>query len=155
MQHCKVGFLTILVLLPAAAVQAAAARVSAVDHRCFSHLSAAFPPCPPPSPPACAQVRAKTFYAEKLGLDVGSVDVPVVGGHAGITILPLFSQVGVMTYSCSTAAVQMQYCSCSTAAVHLWHHGASGSCCKCAYLGRNAAAWLRPSEAEYPACLLG
>lgn len=39
------------------------------------------------------QVRAKTFYAAKLGLDVGQVDVPVVGGHAGITILPLFSQV--------------------------------------------------------------
>lgn len=38
-------------------------------------------------------MRAKTFYAEKLGLDVGTVDVPVVGGHAGITILPLFSQV--------------------------------------------------------------
>jgi malate dehydrogenase len=37
-------------------------------------------------------VRAKTFYAEKLGLDVSTVDVPVVGGHAGITILPLFSQ---------------------------------------------------------------
>jgi malate dehydrogenase len=37
-------------------------------------------------------VRAKTFYAAKLGLDVGQVDVPVVGGHAGITILPLFSQ---------------------------------------------------------------
>ncbi|WIA10352.1 hypothetical protein OEZ86_000493 [Tetradesmus obliquus] len=37
-------------------------------------------------------VRAKTFYAEKLGLDVSQVDVPVVGGHAGITILPLFSQ---------------------------------------------------------------
>jgi malate dehydrogenase len=37
-------------------------------------------------------VRAKTFYAEKFGLDVGTVDVPVVGGHAGITILPLFSQ---------------------------------------------------------------
>lgn len=39
-------------------------------------------------------MRAKTFYAEKLGLDVSTVDVPVVGGHAGITILPLFSQVG-------------------------------------------------------------
>lgn len=39
-------------------------------------------------------VRAKTFYAEKNGLDVASVDVPVVGGHAGVTILPLFSQVG-------------------------------------------------------------
>jgi hypothetical protein len=38
-------------------------------------------------------VRAKTFYAEKNGLDVASVDVPVVGGHAGVTILPLFSQV--------------------------------------------------------------
>merc|ERR1712070_797288 len=38
-------------------------------------------------------VRAKTFYAAKKGLtDVSSVDVPVIGGHAGITILPLFSQ---------------------------------------------------------------
>lgn len=37
-------------------------------------------------------VRAKTFYAEKAGLDVKDVDVPVIGGHAGITILPLFSQ---------------------------------------------------------------
>lgn len=40
-----------------------------------------------------SQVRAKTFYAEKAGLDVSKVDVPVVGGHAGVTILPLFSQV--------------------------------------------------------------
>lgn len=38
-------------------------------------------------------VRAKTFYAEKKGLDVSKVDVPVIGGHAGVTILPLFSQV--------------------------------------------------------------
>jgi malate dehydrogenase len=37
-------------------------------------------------------VRAKTFYAEKVGLDTFKVDVPVVGGHAGVTILPLFSQ---------------------------------------------------------------
>jgi malate dehydrogenase len=37
-------------------------------------------------------VRAHTFYAEKKGLDVGAVDVPVVGGHAGITILPLLSK---------------------------------------------------------------
>merc|ERR1711871_128199 len=37
-------------------------------------------------------VRAKTFYAEKAGLDVSSVDGPVIGGHAGVTILPLFSQ---------------------------------------------------------------
>jgi malate dehydrogenase len=37
-------------------------------------------------------VRAKTFYAEKNGLETAKVDVPVVGGHAGITILPLWSQ---------------------------------------------------------------
>jgi malate dehydrogenase len=37
-------------------------------------------------------VRAHTFYAEKKGLDVSKVSVPVVGGHAGITILPLLSQ---------------------------------------------------------------
>jgi malate dehydrogenase len=37
-------------------------------------------------------VRARTFYAEKTGAEVADVDVPVVGGHAGVTILPLFSQ---------------------------------------------------------------
>jgi malate dehydrogenase len=37
-------------------------------------------------------VRARTFYAGKANLPVTGVDVPVVGGHAGITILPLFSQ---------------------------------------------------------------
>ncbi|KAL8160351.1 hypothetical protein V2J09_001888 [Rumex salicifolius] len=38
-------------------------------------------------------VRANTFVAEVLGLDPRTVDVPVVGGHAGVTILPLLSQV--------------------------------------------------------------
>ncbi|GAU51442.1 hypothetical protein TSUD_413420 [Trifolium subterraneum] len=33
------------------------------------------------------------MQAEVLGLDPRDVDVPVVGGHAGITILPLLSQV--------------------------------------------------------------
>uniref|UniRef100_A0A452ZZ98 Malate dehydrogenase n=1 Tax=Aegilops tauschii subsp. strangulata TaxID=200361 RepID=A0A452ZZ98_AEGTS len=37
-------------------------------------------------------VRAKTFYAGKANVPVTGVNVPVVGGHAGITILPLFSQ---------------------------------------------------------------
>ncbi|XP_028755524.1 malate dehydrogenase, mitochondrial-like [Neltuma alba] len=37
-------------------------------------------------------VRAKTFYAGKAKVPVSEVNVPVVGGHAGITILPLFSQ---------------------------------------------------------------
>lgn len=38
-------------------------------------------------------VRANTFVAEVLGVDPRDVDVPVIGGHAGITILPLLSQV--------------------------------------------------------------
>lgn len=37
-------------------------------------------------------VRAKTFYATKTGVAIEEVNLPVVGGHAGITILPLFSQ---------------------------------------------------------------
>jgi malate dehydrogenase len=37
-------------------------------------------------------VRAKTFYATKANLPIAEVNVPVVGGHAGLTILPLFSQ---------------------------------------------------------------
>ncbi|KAL3631453.1 hypothetical protein CASFOL_024437 [Castilleja foliolosa] len=37
-------------------------------------------------------VRAKTFYAGKSNACVAGVNVPVVGGHAGVTILPLFSQ---------------------------------------------------------------
>ena len=37
--------------------------------------------------------RAKTFVAESKKVDVSKVNVPVIGGHAGITILPLLSQV--------------------------------------------------------------
>lgn len=37
-------------------------------------------------------LRAKTFYAGKARVPVEEVSVPVVGGHAGVTILPLFSQ---------------------------------------------------------------
>lgn len=40
-------------------------------------------------------VRSETFVAQFLGLDPKDVTVPVVGGHAGITILPLLSQVRV------------------------------------------------------------
>jgi malate dehydrogenase len=40
-------------------------------------------------------VRAEAFVAEILGVDPVDVTVPVVGGHAGVTILPLLSQVRV------------------------------------------------------------
>merc|ERR1712151_1472260 len=38
-------------------------------------------------------VRANKFVHELTGVPVEEIDVPVVGGHAGTTILPLFSQV--------------------------------------------------------------
>jgi len=37
-------------------------------------------------------VRANTFIAEAKGLSVSDVRVPVIGGHSGVTILPLLSQ---------------------------------------------------------------
>jgi len=37
-------------------------------------------------------VRAQAFIAEASGNDVKEQDVPVIGGHAGITIIPVISQ---------------------------------------------------------------
>ena len=37
-------------------------------------------------------VRANTFVAEAKDLDVAHVNVPVIGGHSGETIVPLLSQ---------------------------------------------------------------
>ncbi|XP_058080346.1 malate dehydrogenase, glyoxysomal-like isoform X2 [Magnolia sinica] len=51
-------------------------------------------------------VRANTFVAEVLGIDPRGVDVPVVGGHAGVTILPLLSQVKP---PCSFTAEEINY----------------------------------------------
>merc|ERR1719420_2339753 len=37
-------------------------------------------------------VRANKFVADALGADPADVAIPVISGHAGVTILPLFSQ---------------------------------------------------------------
>merc|ERR1712142_891781 len=37
-------------------------------------------------------VRANAFTAEKKGLDPANVNCPVIGGHAGVTIMPIISQ---------------------------------------------------------------
>lgn len=44
-------------------------------------------------------VRANTFVAENQGHDVLKTNVPVIGGHAGTTILPLLSQVPGTNFS--------------------------------------------------------
>merc|ERR1711865_1315629 len=37
-------------------------------------------------------VRANKFVGEITGVDPDDIEVPVIGGHAGITIMPVFSQ---------------------------------------------------------------
>merc|ERR1711948_240372 len=37
-------------------------------------------------------LRANKFVHEATGEDITGIDIPIVGGHAGTTILPLFSQ---------------------------------------------------------------
>jgi len=37
-------------------------------------------------------VRANKFVATELGVSPKDVDIPVIGGHAGVTIMPVFSQ---------------------------------------------------------------
>uniref|UniRef100_A0A803LJQ6 malate dehydrogenase n=1 Tax=Chenopodium quinoa TaxID=63459 RepID=A0A803LJQ6_CHEQI len=49
-------------------------------------------------------VMAKTFYATKAGLSVEADNVPVVGGHVGIIILPL-SQVKELLKDCLNGKV--------------------------------------------------
>jgi malate dehydrogenase len=51
-------------------------------------------------------VRARTFYAGKANVPVTGVNVPVVGGHAGITILPLFSQATPSTNALSSEDIK-------------------------------------------------
>lgn len=40
-------------------------------------------------------VRASTFVAEVKGTDPVTTKVPVIGGHSGVTIIPLLSQTGL------------------------------------------------------------
>ena len=44
-------------------------------------------------------IRAETFVAELKGKDPSNIRVPVIGGHSGVTILPLLSQVEGVSFS--------------------------------------------------------
>merc|ERR1712188_353942 len=37
-------------------------------------------------------VRANKFVGEITGVDPDEIEIPVIGGHAGVTIMPVFSQ---------------------------------------------------------------
>jgi len=49
-------------------------------------------------------IRAKTFVAELKGKQPQDLTVPVVGGHSGVTILPLLSQVEGISFTEQEAA---------------------------------------------------
>ena len=44
-------------------------------------------------------IRSETFIAEAKGLNVADVKVSVIGGHSGVTILPLLSQVEGVSFT--------------------------------------------------------
>ncbi|NCB89638.1 MAG: malate dehydrogenase, partial [Gammaproteobacteria bacterium] len=44
-------------------------------------------------------IRSNTFVAELKGKKCGDVEVPVIGGHSGVTILPLLSQIPGVSFS--------------------------------------------------------
>lgn len=44
-------------------------------------------------------IRSNTFVAELKGKNPAEVEVPVIGGHSGVTILPLLSQILGVTFS--------------------------------------------------------
>ncbi|MHA6307822.1 malate dehydrogenase [Hafnia paralvei] len=44
-------------------------------------------------------IRSNTFVAELKGKNPAEVEVPVIGGHSGVTILPLLSQISGVTFS--------------------------------------------------------
>ncbi|SHI26072.1 malate dehydrogenase [Ferrimonas marina] len=44
-------------------------------------------------------IRSETFIAEAKGLDPAQVKINVIGGHSGVTILPLLSQVEGVSFS--------------------------------------------------------
>jgi len=50
-------------------------------------------------------IRSNTFVAETQGLNPEDFEVPVIGGHSGITILPLLSQSGCEFIEEETAAL--------------------------------------------------
>ena len=52
--------------------------------------------------------RARTFISQLKGCDVNDLDVPVVGGHAGTTIVPILSRVFLIAF-CNTVSLTVSF----------------------------------------------
>jgi malate dehydrogenase len=52
-------------------------------------------------------VRSNTFVSKMKELDMKFTDVPVIGGHSGVTILPLLSKVSAIELAVSSLSLGM------------------------------------------------
>jgi len=72
-------------------------------------------------------IRSNTFVAETKGLNPEDFDVPVIGGHSGITILPLLSQSGCEFTEEETAALTSRIQNAGTEVVNAKAGGGSAT----------------------------
>ena len=49
-------------------------------------------------------IRSNTFVAELKGKQPTDIEVPVIGGHSGVTILPMLSQIPGVSFSADEVA---------------------------------------------------
>ena len=72
-------------------------------------------------------IRSNTFVAEVNGVSPGDVYVPVIGGHSGITILPLLSQSGFQFNADEAAAMTLRIQNAGTEVVEAKAGGGSAT----------------------------
>ena len=72
-------------------------------------------------------IRSNTFVAEVNGVSPKDVNVPVIGGHSGITILPLLSQSGFQFNADEAAAMTLRIQNAGTEVVEAKAGGGSAT----------------------------
>ena len=72
-------------------------------------------------------IRSNTFVAEVNGVNPEDVNVPVIGGHSGITILPLLSQSGFQFNADEAAAMTLRIQNAGTKVVEAKAGGGSAT----------------------------
>lgn len=72
-------------------------------------------------------IRSNTFVAEVNGVSPEDVNVPVIGGHSGITILPLLSQSGFQFNTDEAAAMTLRIQNAGTEVVEAKAGGGSAT----------------------------
>ena len=72
-------------------------------------------------------IRSNTFVAEVNGVSPEDVNVPVIGGHSGITILPLLSQSGFQFNADEAAAMTLRIQNAGTEVVEAKAGGGSAT----------------------------